>query len=212
MTKFNAIIDSFKGDSGLGLGSQVSQLIALAVLDDLDHFIKEKLGIKYYVRYMDDFILIHPDKEYLKYCLEEIRKKLEEIHLELNDKTCIVPLSQGVKLLQWRFLVTDSGAIVMKMSKKKCSRERRKLKKIHQYEMEGKYPKGSTEVSFRSWMANADRGDSFYEKKKMTGFYYGLEGQQNGRHLQKNFKNRDCHQVSESRDAGCTDQSLSVSL
>ena len=187
-------------------------MIALAVLDDLDHFIKEKLGIKYYVRYMDDFILIHPDKEYLKYCLGEIRKKLEEIHLELNDKTCIVPLSQGVKLLQWRFLVTDSGAIIMKMNKKKCSRERCKLKKIHQYEMEGKYPKGSTAVSFRSWMANANRGDTFYEKKKMTGFYYGLEGQQNGRYLQKNFKDGVNYLLPESRDAGCNDQSLRAGL
>ena len=50
------IIDSFGGNYGIGLGSQVSQLLALAVLDDLDHYIKEKLHIKYYIRYMDDLV------------------------------------------------------------------------------------------------------------------------------------------------------------
>ena len=59
----DAIIDSFGGDKGIGLGSQVSQITELAVLDDLDHYIKERLRIKHYLRYMDDFILIHEDKE-----------------------------------------------------------------------------------------------------------------------------------------------------
>lgn len=67
------IIDSFnEGDNpevGLGLGSQVTQLVELSVLNELDHIIKEKLKIKYYVRYMDDLILICHNKDYLKYCL-----------------------------------------------------------------------------------------------------------------------------------------------
>ena len=48
-----------------------SQILAVFYLNDLDHFVKEKLKIKYYVRYMDDFILFHENKNYLKYCLGE---------------------------------------------------------------------------------------------------------------------------------------------
>ena len=81
------VIDSFGGDVGIGLGSQISQLVELSVLDDLDHFVKERLGIKHYLRYMDDFILIHPDKEYLKYCLEQIKIFVKFTGLQLNDKT-----------------------------------------------------------------------------------------------------------------------------
>ncbi|MGN1111572.1 MAG: RNA-directed DNA polymerase, partial [Acutalibacteraceae bacterium] len=103
------IVDSF-GDIGLGLGSQVSQLVALAVLDDLDHYIKERLRVKHYVRYMDDFILVHHDKAFLKYCRTEIEKRLNSLGLQLNNKTSLYPLRQGVKLLQWRFIVTDTGA------------------------------------------------------------------------------------------------------
>ena len=102
------IIDSFEGDIGIGLGSQISQLLELAVLDDLDHFIKERLHIKYYLRYMDDFILIHEDKAYLQYCRKEIEKELTKIHLKLNRKTSLYPLKQGVKFLQWRFIFTES--------------------------------------------------------------------------------------------------------
>lgn len=66
-----------------------SQALAIFYLNDMDHFIKEKLGIKYYVRYQDDFCLFHESKEYLKYCLEEIRKFLEDEGLKLNNKTRI---------------------------------------------------------------------------------------------------------------------------
>ena len=58
---------------GLFIGSMTSQILAIFYLNDLDHFIKETLKIKYYVRYQDDFLLFHPSKDYLKYCLSEIK-------------------------------------------------------------------------------------------------------------------------------------------
>ena len=70
-------------------GKMTSQVFALFYLNDMDHFIKEKLKIKYYVRYQDDFLLIHPSKEYLKYCLSEISLFLKKEKLELNKKTRI---------------------------------------------------------------------------------------------------------------------------
>ena len=82
--KVAEIIDSFEGDKGIGLGSQVSQLIQLAMLDDLDHIIKEKCKIKHYVRYMDDFIIIHENKEYLKSVKEIIKEHLKSIYLCLS--------------------------------------------------------------------------------------------------------------------------------
>ena len=55
-------------DRGLPLGNQSSQWFALFFLDRIDRLVKEELRIKCYVRYMDDFILIHRDKKYLQYC------------------------------------------------------------------------------------------------------------------------------------------------
>lgn len=64
-----------------------SQVLAIFYLNDMDHFIKETLGIRYYVRYQDDFLLFHPSKKYLKYCLSQIQEFLKKEKLNLNNKT-----------------------------------------------------------------------------------------------------------------------------
>ena len=87
------IIDSYS--PGLGIGSMTSQVLAIFYLNDLDHFIKEDLKIKYYVRYQDDFLLFHPSKDYLKHCLEEIKKFLDGEKLVLNKKTRIYSSSDN---------------------------------------------------------------------------------------------------------------------
>lgn len=75
--------------NGLSIGAMSSQLLAIFYLNDLDHYIKETLRVKYYVRYQDDFLLFHPSKEYLKYCLEKIKLFLDKECLTLNKKTRI---------------------------------------------------------------------------------------------------------------------------
>lgn len=81
------IIDS--NSEGLYIGAMTSQILAIFYLNDMDHFIKETLKIKYYVRYQDDFLLFHPSKQYLKYCLTQLKKFLEKEKLSLNTKTRI---------------------------------------------------------------------------------------------------------------------------
>lgn len=170
------VIDSFDGDTGIGLGSQISQLVELAVLDDIDHFIKEELGIRHYVRYMDDMIFIHEDKEYLRYCWDEIEKKVNELHLELNKKSCMYPLSQGVKFLQWRFVITESGRIKQTMNGKKLGKERRRLKAMIAKEERGEIEEGTADRSLQAWLANADRGDTFFQQQRMISYFQSLKG------------------------------------
>ena len=86
ITIINEILDS---DTSLSIGFMTSQILGIFYLNDLDHFIKEKLKIKYYIRYQDDFLLMHHDKQYLKYCLSEIKEFLKQEKLELNSKTRI---------------------------------------------------------------------------------------------------------------------------
>ena len=83
----NRVIDN--EEKGLGIGNMTSQVLAIFYLNDLDHYIKEELKIKYYIRYQDDFLLFHSNKEYLKECLEKIEKFLKEEKLSLNKKTRI---------------------------------------------------------------------------------------------------------------------------
>ena len=64
-----------------------NQILAIFYLNDLDKFIKEKLKIKYYVRYQDDMLLFHPSKKYLRYCFKEIEEFLKNEKLKLNSKS-----------------------------------------------------------------------------------------------------------------------------
>ena len=76
-------------EQGLGIGSMTSQCLAIFYLNDLDHFINEKLKLKYYIRYQDDGLIFHESKEYLKFCFKEIEKFLDKEHLKLNNKSRI---------------------------------------------------------------------------------------------------------------------------
>lgn len=76
-------------EQGLGIGSMTSQCLAIFYLNDLDHFIKEKLKIKYYIRYQDDGLIFHESKEYIKSCFKEIERFLDKEHLKLNNKSRI---------------------------------------------------------------------------------------------------------------------------
>lgn len=178
-THITKIIDSFNHgedpEKGLGLGSEPNQLTQLAVLDDLDHLIKEELKIKQYVRYMDDIILIHPDKEYLKYCLKEIDAFISGIELKLScKKTQIFPLKQGIKFLGFTFYLTNTGKVVRILSKENIKQEKRKLRKMKKLVDEGTLTKTHVDKCYTAWKAHAKKGNTYNLLKSMDRFYNNL--------------------------------------
>lgn len=116
-TKDKNIIDSinklpnYKKGKGLPIGNMSSQILAILYLNELDHYIKETLKV-HYIRYMDDGILIHESKEYLKYCLEEITKIVNKYKLELNHKTKIYTSKEGFEFLGFRFIIKNNKVIM----------------------------------------------------------------------------------------------------
>ena len=96
------VFDIIDGDSqtdGLGIGNMTSQILAIFYLNDMDHYIKEDLKIKYYVRYQDDFLLFHQSKQYLRECFEKIKKFLEKEKLTLNNKSMILTSNNNFTFL-----------------------------------------------------------------------------------------------------------------
>ena len=86
---------------GLPIGNLTSQLFGNVYLNDLDHFVKQKLNCRYYGRYVDDFVIIHNDKEYLKSIISLIKKYLQT-HLQLEvhpNKIYLQHYSKGVPFL-----------------------------------------------------------------------------------------------------------------
>ena len=171
------IIDSFGDGKGIGLGSQVSQITQLAVLDDLDHFLKERMRIRHYVRYMDDMILIHHDRQVLEACLREIRKRAEALGLELNRKTQIFPLRHGISFLQWRFILTDTGKVIRRAGKRSVTKEQRRLKKLAGKILKGEMPAEKLYESFQSWRGHIRRGNTYRLERRMTILYDKLNNE-----------------------------------
>jgi RNA-directed DNA polymerase len=94
---FDRIIACDGDRRGIPIGALTSQLFANVYLDQLDHFLKDDLGVKMYARYMDDFLVIHPDKDYLKHILAEAENFItDRLHLELNAKTAIFKSGEGL--------------------------------------------------------------------------------------------------------------------
>lgn len=144
-------IDAF-GDIGLGLGSETSQINAVAFRSPLDHYIKEELRIKGYGAYMDDSYLIHEDMEYLKECLGKIEAFCETYGIILNrKKTKICDLKHGFTYLKTRFFITESGHIIKKPCRKAITRERRKLKKQAKLAWDGILTYEDVRASYASW-------------------------------------------------------------
>ncbi len=118
--------------AGLPLGNQSSQLFALFYLNKVDRLIKEKLRIKGYIRYMDDMILIHRDKNYLNYCLNKIDELCNnELNLELNFKTQIGMVKNGIDFLGYRHILNSNGRILRKLRSSSKIRLKRHLKTLN---------------------------------------------------------------------------------
>jgi len=107
---------------GLPIGNQTSQIFGMFYLDTLDRFVKEQLHVKCYSRYMDDFILVHPDKLFLKEALQKITVLLDSLGLKLNEKTKIFPLKRGLTYLGFKLFFYPSSRCVKKVVRKTLRR------------------------------------------------------------------------------------------
>ncbi|MCX6726429.1 MAG: reverse transcriptase/maturase family protein [Candidatus Shapirobacteria bacterium] len=90
--------------TGLPIGNLTSQLLANVYLNELDHFIKDRLRLRWYARYMDDFLVIHPDRVYLKQLCDQINIFLKDtLHLSLHPKKLTIKnVSDGVPFVGYR--------------------------------------------------------------------------------------------------------------
>ena len=162
------VIDSFD-DPGIGLGSQLSQLLAISYLSDLDHFIKEVLKVKHDIRYSDDDTMFNECHVMTADAWNDIRTYLkEEKGLELNEKKCsLTPLSHGIKFMKFRFFLTPTGKVVKILDRSNITHARRRIKKLVALCLEGKRTQQDVIASFNSWKAHAELGNSYHTIRRI---------------------------------------------
>ena len=154
----NLFIDSTEG-KGIPLGNQINQGFALLYLDGMDKLIKGELGIEYYGRYMDDFYLIHPSKEYLKYCLNVIREFLKTLDLTLNGKTQIFPFKNGVSYLGFHTYISHNGKVIRRLKNQNKRNAQRKFLRMAKLVTAGKLPIEKFNTSYQAWKNHISHGN-----------------------------------------------------
>ncbi|MCM1546356.1 MAG: RNA-directed DNA polymerase [Clostridiales bacterium] len=118
--------DPVKSGRGVPIGNQTSQIFGMFYLNKVDRLVKEELRVKIYSRYMDDFILVHEDKDFLRDALKKITEAVASLGLKFNSKTQIFPLKNGVTYLGFKYRVTPEGKVVKTVKSQTKRRLRRR--------------------------------------------------------------------------------------
>ena len=136
-------------------------------LNELDNFVKHILKAKYYIRYVDDFVILHSSKEQLKIWKQEINEFLKkELRLELHpEKSCISSLSKGIDFIGFR------NFYYFKLLRKRNIKNM--INKTELFKSKNLNYKQIIE-SFQGWNAYAKWADSFNLRRKFDRKIYAL--------------------------------------
>lgn len=153
----------FSTSVGIPIGNYTSQYFANIYLNELDQFIKRTLRIHYYVRYMDDFVLLCENKKSAIKLKETIQDFLaQNLHLELNQKSRYYPCKMGVNFCGYRIFPTH--LLLRNSSKKKIHRNIKKWNKKYKEHTLNIF---HTMQQFNSWRGHASHCNSYNLEKRM---------------------------------------------
>lgn len=167
--------EQYAGDTGYNPGSQLIQIAGISLLDRLDHFIKERLHVNLYIRYMDDLILIHESKAELERCKDAIVIELSKIGFEVNPKkTRIFPLCEGITFLGFTYHLSETGKVYMIADPDKVKAGRKKYRRLVAKSKRGLVPRESVDASFETWINHLSKGNSWNLIDRLTKYYNKL--------------------------------------
>lgn len=125
-------IPVYKQGKGLPIGNMTSQFLSIFYLYKLDHYIVNDLKLKYMAHYMDDYVILSHDKNYLRKCLEKIKDILKNTYqLDINEnKTKILDSYHGFEYLGYIFKVRDNKTII-RIKKENKKRRDHNMKEVN---------------------------------------------------------------------------------
>jgi retron-type reverse transcriptase len=142
---------------GIPIGNQTSQFFANVYLDPLDHFVKERLGIKGYVRYVDDFLVFSHDKSHLADVREQIKEFLVGLRLRLHPNKCAVfPVKDGIRFLGYRVFPTHRL-----LPKENVRRFRRRVRGMQEDYAARRVSYAEIYQRLMSWVGHAQQANTY---------------------------------------------------
>ncbi len=168
---------------GIPIGNYTSQFFANIYLNELDQFIKRNLQVKYYVRYMDDFILLLENK---KQCIElkDIISQFlwKNLHLRLNQKSRYYPCKMGVNFCGYRIFTTHR---LLRTSNK--SKIKKKVKKWNEQYENNQLNVEKALASIHSWLGHSMHANSYHLQQKILNKCHFLYTNATDLQIEKNI-------------------------
>ena len=174
--------DEMLADRGLAVGSLLNQMLANVNQNEVDHYAKRELRIHYYVRYMDDIVILSDSKAQLHEWKEKIERYMQEkLKLELNPKKCFIePISRGIDFCQYRVFPDH-----IKLKKATALRMKRNLKRIQHLYATGEITLERAQKTVSSYMGLLSHCDSYQLKRAIFGEYSESEWVEGWFYLQR---------------------------
>lgn len=163
--------DMWLSDVGMPIGNLTSQLFANIYLNELDQYAKHELKLHYYIRYMDDVIILSNDKKLLNQVKHDIQRFLdEELHLDLNSKTAVRPITLGIDFVGFKIWPTHR-----KLKKQTARRIIRKVKNMCEELKSGRLAKEEFMRSVASYKGMLQHCNSYGLRRKLNEIYQKAE-------------------------------------
>ena len=148
---------------GIPIGIQTSQFFANVYLDPLDHFVKDRLGMAGYVRYVDDFLVFSDDKKQLADVREQVRELLIPLRLLLHPKKNVIsPVRNGIRFLGYRVFPTHRL-----LPKENVRRFRRRVRGMQQEYATGAMTFAEVYQRLMSWVGHAQQANTFRLRERL---------------------------------------------
>ena len=160
-------IPIYKYDVGLSIKAMTSQFLAIYFLSDLDHYIKEKLRCKYYVRYMDDIIILDTNKEKLNRIFELLKVEVNKLELMVNPKSSIRKLNKGINFLGYKYIIKNGFEI--RYRSKTLYKIRHKIKLYKKYDLRKYY---KSYASYYGYLNKLNRVERNFKMKAIEKYEY----------------------------------------
>ena len=170
------VINYFPGDDllaplqrrrGLPIGNLTSQGLANVMMNSFDHFIKEKLGVFKYLRYVDDFALFADNRQFLGEARQAIEEYLVKMRLKLHpDKSQLFETKQGANFLGFRIFPD-----CIRVRTENLRRARRRLRQMQRDYAEGKIELAKVIHSLQSWEAHLKHGDTYQLRRSIFNYW-----------------------------------------
>ena len=159
----------------LDIGDQASQISGVFYPTPIDNYVKIVRQHKMYDRYMDDFAIMHKDKEYLLETLEGIYKIADSKGIHINKKkTYIVKASSVYTFLQMKYSLGKAGHVTRKMQNKKITKQCDKLRALQKKFLAGEITYKDVEQNYKSWFKSHIKYLTKKQRRKLNNVYNDL--------------------------------------